>query len=101
MTIINGIKFKDIPKFYGAIIEDGEIVGFGHFRSNGYWVGAGGKHITSYERLEDGQEIPDAQFSRQRVITDAGKALNFFYIESYDGEDFKAYVEGLKAQKEV
>lgn len=91
-----------IPTFYGAIIEDGDLIGFGHFKSNGYWVGAGGKHITSYIRIEDGDEDnPEAQFERMTTKGDDGKTINFFFIEAYDGADFKAYVEGIKAQKEV
>ena len=101
MKIIEGERFKDLPTFYGAIIEDGDLIGFGHFKSNGFWT-AGGKKITSYFRLEDGdEENPDAQYSRQIVKTDAGERLNFFFIEAYEGADFNAYIEGIKAQKEV
>ena len=103
MKEILGVKFKDLPKFYGAIIEDGQIVGFGHFRSNGYWTGAGGKHITSYYRIEDdetGEEI-DAQFERKAVKNDEGKTINFFFIATYDGADFKGYIEKLKSEKDV
>lgn len=95
-------EFRRIPTHYGAIIENGDLVGFGHFKSNGFWVGAGGKQITSYFRIEDGdEENPDAQYSMIRRINDEGKAVKFFFIETYDGADFNAYIEGIKAQKEV
>lgn len=98
MKIINGEKFKDLPSFFGFIVEGGHVIGKGHFRTNGFWTGAGGKHITSYYRIEDdetGEEI-DAQFERSTIKGENGKTINLFYIATYDGADFNAYIEGLK-----
>lgn len=51
-------------------------------RANGYWVGARGKHITSYERVDKDTEYDDdgnpvfRQYSMDRHHN--------FYIESED-----------------
>lgn len=101
MKVIDGVRFKDLPTFYGAIIDGGELVGFGHFKSNGFWGGyGGGKKTTSYIRIEDGdEENPKAQFARVIKTTDDGQRLNFFFIETYDGSNFEAYIDGLKGDK--
>jgi len=46
----------EIPVISGRIAETGEPC---KMRNNGYWVGAGGRHISSYERVDKEVEYDD------------------------------------------
>lgn len=74
----------------GTIAETGEKC---VMRMNGYWVGAGGRHITSYERVDKKVEYDDRgnpvirQYSMDRQ--------HRFYIETEDPASYYGiYEEG-------
>lgn len=74
MTTFNKLYIEGIPVISGTIEATGERC---KMQSNGYWVGAGGRHITSYIRVDkDEPEGIERQYSMDRQ--------HRFWIETED-----------------
>ena len=66
---------------YGTIAQTGERC---VMQSNGFWVGAGGIHITSYHRLDK----PDYNDKGERVFRQYSMdRAHRFYVETEDPWD--------------
>lgn len=82
--------FPEVRTIRGTIYETGEKC---LMRMNGYWVGAGGRHISSYERVDKKVEYGDKgnpvirQYSMDR--------RHRFYVETEDPASYYGiYEEG-------
>lgn len=83
------ILAKRLPNTsYGTIAETGEKC---VMQSNGYWVGAGGVHITSYHRVDK----PDYNNKGERVFRQyCMDRQHRFYVETEDPWDkgYEGYI---------
>jgi len=83
------ILAKRLPNTsYGTIAETGEKC---VMQSNGYWVGAGGVHITSYHRVDK----PDYNDKGERVFRQYSMDRGHrFYIETEDPweDSYEGYI---------
>ena len=71
--------FVESKPIKGIIYETGEKC---LMRMNGYWVGAGGRHISSYERVDKDVEYDDKGRPVYRQYT--MDRHHVFYLETED-----------------
>lgn len=64
---------RDYSLTYGTLAETGEKC---VMRMTGYWIGSGGRHISSYERVDQQETDIHRQYSMDRK--------HRFYVETED-----------------